>query len=154
MKASERCDVARWGNCETYKIYKYYRASGELMKQKFAGYDQNKVNSLVMWAASPLVGDLSKVSDEELKKMISIHFGYADDEQLDPSKIIITPDALVVGTNYALATNGYHIGKYLGSRMGPSHPGKICGCDGTQMLFFFENGNRDYTVFDIGLVAV
>jgi hypothetical protein len=154
MNASERCDVARWGNSESYKLYKYYCASGELMKQKFAAYDQNKVNSLLRWAASPSVGDLSKVSDEELKKMISIHFGYAADEQIDPSKIITTPGALVVGTNYALASNGYPLGEYLGSTMSPSHPSANCGCDGTQMLFLFKTGNRDYTVFDLGIVAV
>jgi len=69
---------------------------------------------LGMWASRQ---DLSG-SDEAVKAKIARQFGFAEDEKIHPSKVFRDPDFLVKGQNYALASNGYPVGKYLGYQNG------------------------------------
>jgi hypothetical protein len=151
--AYERIAIARWANRLDYKAFKFPRGRLEEQERLFKYCDKDILNSLVVWAASSYNRNLSEKSDEDLKWMISQQFGYAHDEKIDPSRVITNPDVLVVGTNYAIASNGYCLGKYMGSMMGPSHPGAKCGCNGTQRLFSFEKGDRGPVLFEIGVFA-
>jgi hypothetical protein len=75
------------------------------------------------WATNPVAlfvlthnKDFRTMSDQEAKRVLSLQHGFAPDEEIHPSKIFRDPDFLVVGKTYALASNGYVLGKYLGKR--------------------------------------
>jgi hypothetical protein len=139
MNSDKRVEIARWANAN--KADKPWEKKS-LMKDLFGSSDWSTVGSLALWAVGNYHEDFSKKSDEELKQMISLQYGFAADEKIDPSRVIKSPDQLVVGNEYRLASNGYLLGKYKGSQMSPSHPGMRCGCDGTQRLWSFDNGTK------------
>ena len=139
MNADERVKIARWANGNR-EIFPWEKKA--LMKSLFGSSDWDTVGSLALWAVGRHYGDFSEKSDEDLKVLISLHNGFAADEKIDPSRVIKSPDYLVVGKEYRLASNGYVLGKYKGSQMSPSHPGARCGCDGTQRLWSFDNGTK------------
>lgn len=138
-------------------------------------------SSLELWASSQ---DLSG-PDEEVKKMISAQFGFADDEKIDPSRVIKLPDprveamlrsqayvvyadmpmekadeqkalnetdVLIKGRTYALATNGYVLGKYKGLAFHTCPPDCPCHC--RCILWSFDRGDRGKEMWEIGVYLV
>uniref|UniRef100_A0A6C0JKN4 Uncharacterized protein n=1 Tax=viral metagenome TaxID=1070528 RepID=A0A6C0JKN4_9ZZZZ len=138
-------------------------------------------SSLELWASSQ---DLSG-PDEEVKKMISAQFGFADDEKIHPSRVIKLPDPrveamlrsqghivyadmpmekadeqkalneidlLIKGRTYALATNGYVLGKYKGLTFHKCPRGTKCGC--RCILWSFDQGDRGDELWSIGVYQV
>jgi hypothetical protein len=130
------------------------RAQWQSTKRSFSkeGYD------LGMWATARDHGDLSEKSDEELKKMISLHFGFADDEEIDPTKVIKSPDHLVVGREYFLASNGYPLGKYVRPISGGCNAKGCRECKSTDLAWTFDNGTkygdtRGPIIWEIGIFS-
>jgi hypothetical protein len=134
-------------------------------------------SSLELWASSQ---DLTG-PDEEVKKMISAQFGFADDEKIDPARVInlsdprveamvniclrtvlatglkskklmADADVLVIGKTYALATNGFVLGKYKGVSVHRCPPGSKCGCYGP--IWSFDQGDRGDELWKTGVYLV
>ena len=142
MLAVERLQIVRAANA--------YRDTWtqEMVDEKFSS---SKEARELAWYASRM-GDLTMKSDDQVKQEISWHFGFAPDEKIN-LKIIKSPDLLVVGQEYMLASNGYNLGKFLEFRYSPMHNGK-CGCDGSQPLWVFEEGTRGIFLWENGVVQI
>jgi hypothetical protein len=151
MDAAKRVQIARWANARQQSEQSEPYSDNSYMEKNFGSSDWKTVGSLALWAVGRHLGNLSDKSDKELTEMIALQFGFASDENIDPSRVIKSPDRLVVGNEYRLASNGYPLGKYMGSQMSPSHPGGHCGCDGTQRVWSFESGWRGPVLWEIGI---
>lgn len=138
--------------------------------------------SIMGWAKLEKIWEMS---DAELKRRVSLQWGFADDEKNDPSRVIKLPDprveamlrshvyvlyadmpmekadeqkalnetdVLIKGRTYALATNGYVLGKYKGLGHHKCPPGTKCGCHG--ILWSFDQGDRGKELWEIGVYLV
>jgi hypothetical protein len=60
--------------------------------------------------------------------------------------VIYDVEKLVIGNNYALATNGYHLGVYEGTQfVSHNEPGTTCGCHGFVYQFVRTESNGKQT---------
>jgi hypothetical protein len=148
MNADKRIKIARWANANR-EIIPWEKYS--LMKELFGSSDWKTVGSLALWAVGRDHGNLSEKSDEELKEMISLYFGFAADETIDPSRVIKSPDRLVVGKEYRLASNGYFIGKYIESIPGTCNSYCNDGCVHRDVAWVFEKDTRGDILWYLGI---
>jgi hypothetical protein len=155
MHSARRVQIARWSNAnQIYDVWKY----PALLERYFGSSDWETVGSLALWAAGRHLDDFSGKTDEELKMLIRLQYGFADDETIDPSRVIKSPDQLVVGCEYALASNGYVLGKYTGQKQSFYSTRKFCEPEMHQ-LWSFDNGTeygdtRDSFIWTTGVYRI
>jgi hypothetical protein len=145
MDSATRIRIARWANANKTKspwndITK--------LEELWGSSDWATVGSLALWVATT---DLSEMSDEELGRKITLQYGFAADEQVDPSKVIKSPDQLVGGTKYSLASNGYELGEYVGPKTGGCGCQDCKHCKVTDVSWLFSNGVRGSYIWEFGV---
>jgi hypothetical protein len=82
--------------------------------------------------------------------------GYSQEklEYLKPF-IIYDVEKLIVGKNYALATNGYHVGVYEGNKfISHIHHGFTCGCHGFVYQFVTTDSTGQQVTDSRGAEAI
>jgi hypothetical protein len=145
MDSATRVQIALWAHAN--KTKSPWRDAPKL-RELFGSSKWDTVGSLALWAATT---DLSENSEEELREKITLQYGFAADEEVDPSKVIKSPDQLVVGKKYRLASNGYELGEYVGSKTGGCGCQDCKECKVTDVSWSFSNGRRGSYIWDIGV---